>query len=103
LQGAFLGEGIEGMLDRTMPLRLVRDNMKVVLSQFSIIQIIMNSLYERIHQVPPNDDAYIESFNFILEREVIRRRFEYKSFEEAESTIGRDVWISTTMRNCIQP
>ncbi|MGC8505640.1 MAG: integrase core domain-containing protein, partial [Thermoplasmata archaeon] len=32
----------------------------------------------------------IESFNSILEREVIRR-FEFESFEEAESTIDRFV------------
>ncbi|MCL4480915.1 MAG: integrase core domain-containing protein [Candidatus Thermoplasmatota archaeon] len=33
-------------------------------------------------------DAHIESFNSILEKEVIRR-FEFSSFEDAKSTISR--------------
>jgi len=43
-----------------------------------------------IHPATPKEDAHIESFNSILEREVIRR-FEFESFEEAESTISRYV------------
>ena len=38
----------------------------------------------------PKEDAHIESFNLILEREV-RRRFEFESFEEAKSTIVKYV------------
>jgi putative transposase len=50
----------------------------------------MNIPHERIHPATPKEDAHIESFNSILEREVIRR-FEFESFEEAESTISRYV------------
>ena len=51
---------------------------------------LMNIPHERIHPATPKEDAHIESFNSILEREVIRR-FEFESFEEAKSTIGRYV------------
>ena len=50
----------------------------------------MNIPHERIHPATPKEDAHIESFNSILEREVIRR-FEFESFEEAQSTIDRFV------------
>ena len=50
----------------------------------------MNIPHERIHTATPKEDAHIESFNSILEREVIRR-FEFESFEEAKSTIDRFV------------
>jgi putative transposase len=50
----------------------------------------MSIPHERIHPATPKEDAHIESFNSILEREVIRR-FEFESFGEAESTIGRFV------------
>ena len=50
----------------------------------------MNIPHERIHPATPKEDAHIESFNSILEREVIRR-FEFESFEEAESTMDRFV------------
>ena len=50
----------------------------------------MNIPHERIHPSTPKEDAHIESFNSILEREVIRR-FEFESFEEAQSTIDRFV------------
>ncbi|EQD75615.1 transposase [mine drainage metagenome] len=49
---------------------------------------MMNIPHERIHPATPKEDAHIESFNSILEREVIRR-FEFETFEEAESTIIR--------------
>ena len=48
----------------------------------------MNIPHERIHPATPKEDAHIESFNSIPEREVIRR-FEFESLEEAESTIDR--------------
>ena len=51
---------------------------------------MMNIPHERIHPGTPKEDAHIESFNSILEREVIRK-FEFESFEEAESTIDRFV------------
>ena len=51
---------------------------------------MMNIPHERIHPATPKEDAHIESFNSILEREVIRR-FEFESFEEAESVIDRFV------------
>ena len=51
---------------------------------------MMNIPHERIHPATPKEDAHIESFNSILEREVIRR-FEFESFEEAKSTVERFV------------
>jgi putative transposase len=51
---------------------------------------MMNIPHERIHPATPKEDAHIESFNSILEREVIRR-FEFESYDEAKSTIGRFV------------
>ncbi|MHB8544960.1 MAG: transposase [Leptospirales bacterium] len=51
---------------------------------------MMNIPHERIHPATPKEDAYIESFNSILEREVIRR-FEFENFDDTESTIGRFV------------
>ena len=50
----------------------------------------MNIPHERIHPATPKEDAHIESFNSILEREVIRR-FEFETFEETDSTIKRFV------------
>ena len=50
----------------------------------------MNIPHERIHPATPKEDAHIESFNSILEREVIRR-FEFDTFEESDSTINRFV------------
>ena len=50
----------------------------------------MNIDHERIHPRTPKEDAHIESFNSILEREVIRR-FEFESFGDAEATINRFV------------
>ena len=47
-----------------------------------------NIAHERIHPATPKEDAHIESFNSILEKEVIRR-FEFSSFEDAENTISR--------------
>lgn len=44
--------------------------------------------HERIHPATPREDAHIESFNSILEKEVIRR-FEFSSFEDADGTIDR--------------
>ena len=47
-----------------------------------------NIKHERIHPATPREDAHIESFNSILEKEVIRR-FEFSSFEDADATIDR--------------
>jgi len=61
----------------------------------------MNISHERIHPATPKD-AHIESFNWILEREVIGR-FEFESFEEAESTISRyvDFYNNERLHNTI--
>ncbi len=48
----------------------------------------LNVAHERIHPATPREDAHIESFNAILEKEVIRR-FEFDSFRHAEQTISR--------------
>ena len=68
---------------------------------------MMNIPHERIHPATPKEDAHIESFNSILEREVIRR-FEFESFEEAQSTIDRFVVFYNNDRlhtaiECITP
>ena len=47
-----------------------------------------NIAHKRIHSATPKEDAHIESFNSILEKEGIRR-FEFSSFEDAENTIFR--------------
>jgi putative transposase len=47
-----------------------------------------NIAHERIHPATPKEDAHIEFFNSILEKEVIRK-FEFSSFEDAENTIFR--------------
>ena len=49
-----------------------------------------NIPHGRIHPVNPKGVAHIESFNSILESEVIRR-VEFGGFEEAQSTIDRFV------------
>ena len=56
-----------------------------------IVELFLSSCniaHERIHPATPKEDAHIESFNSILEKEVIRR-FEFSSFEDAENTIYR--------------
>ena len=49
---------------------------------------MMNIYHERIHPATPKENGYIESFNSILEREVIRR-FEFDTFVETKDTIKR--------------
>jgi putative transposase len=51
---------------------------------------MINIPHERIHPATPKEDAHIEPFNSILEREVMRR-LEFEGLEEAKSTIGRYV------------
>ena len=50
----------------------------------------MNIPHERIHPATPKEDTHIESFNSIIEREVIIR-FEFESFDEPRCTIARFV------------
>ena len=52
----------------------------------------MNVPHERIYPTTPSEDARIEWFNSILERELIRR-FAFESFHEAKSTLGRFVYF----------
>ena len=59
---------------------------------------IINIPHERIHPSTQKEDVLIESFNSILEREVIWR-FEFESLEETELTIG-DSWIYIITRDC---
>jgi putative transposase len=44
--------------------------------------------HERIHPATPKEDVHIESFNFILVKDVIMR-FEFSTFEYVENTILR--------------
>ena len=48
----------------------------------------MNIAHERIHPATPREDAHIESFNSILEKELMRR-FEFYGFRDAEQAIFR--------------
>ena len=51
-------------------------------------QFVSRIAHERIHPSTRKEDTHIESFNSILEKEVVRK-FEFSSFEDAESTIDR--------------
>ena len=51
---------------------------------------MMNIPHDRMHSAKPKEDAHIDSFKSVLEMEVIIR-FEFESFEESKSTIGRYV------------
>ena len=69
--------------------RLRSDNgTQFVCSKVERLLDLMHIEHERIHPQTPKEDAHIESFNSILEREVIRR-FEFSSFEDAKSTVER--------------
>ena len=69
--------------------RLRSDNgTQFVCSRVEQLLDLMHIEHERIHPQTPKEDAHIESFNSILEREVIRR-FEFSSFEDARSTVER--------------
>ena len=82
---AFLERGIHAI----SKVRIRSDNGTQFVS--SVVELFLSSSHiehERIHPATPKEDAHIESFNSILEKEVIRR-FEFSSFEDAESTIER--------------
>ena len=82
---AFLDRGIM----QINKVRIRSDNGTQFVSR--IVELFLSSCniaHERIHPATPKEDAHIESFNSILEKEVIRR-FEFSSFEDAESTISR--------------
>ena len=82
---AFLDRGIE----RISHVRIRSDNGTQFVSR--TVELFLSSsniAHERIHPATPREDAHIESFNSILEKEVIRR-FEFSSFEDAENTISR--------------
>ena len=69
--------------------RLRSDNRtQFVCSKVERLLDMMRIEHERIHPQTPKEDAHIESFNSILEREVIRR-FEFNSFEDTKATVGR--------------
>ncbi|EQD32397.1 integrase, catalytic region, partial [mine drainage metagenome] len=82
---SFLERGIQAI----SRVRIRSDNGTQFVSR--IVELFLSSSqieHERIHPATPKEDAHIESFNSILEKEVIRR-FEFLSFENAESTIER--------------
>ena len=82
---AFLDRGIMQIKN----VRIRSDNVTRHVSR--IVELFLSSCniaHERIHPATPKDDAHIESFNSILEKEVIRK-FEFSSFEDAENTISR--------------
>ena len=82
---AFLERGIQAI----SKVRIRSDNGTQFTSR--IVDLFLstrNIAHERIHPATPKEDAHIESFNSILEKEVIRR-FEFSSFEDAENTISR--------------
>ena len=82
---AFLDRGIE-MISRV---RIRSDNGTQFVSR--MVELLLSSSnidHERIHPATLKEDAHIESFNSILEKEVIRR-FKFSTFEDAENTIFR--------------
>ena len=82
---AFLDRGIMQIKN----VRIRSDNFTRHVSR--IVELFLSSsniAHERIHPATPKEDAQIESFNSILEKEVIRR-FEFSSFEDADNTISR--------------
>ena len=82
---AFLDRGIMQIRN----VRIKSDNGTQFVSR--IVELFLSSCniaHERIHPATPKEDAHIESFNSILEKEVIRG-FEFSSFEDAENTISR--------------
>ena len=82
---AFPDRGIE----RISHVRIRSENCTQFVSR--TVELFLSSSnidHERIHPATPKEDAHIESFNSILEKEVIRR-FEFSSFENAENTISR--------------
>ena len=84
---AFHGRGI----GETGNVRIRKDNgTQLVCNTIEEFPAMMSIGHERIHPRTPKEDAHIESFDTILEREVIRR-FEFESFGDAEATINRFV------------
>ena len=82
---AFLDRGIE----KIPPVRIRSDSgTQFVIGTVEMFMLPSNFDHERIHSAIPKKDAHIESFNSILEKEMIRR-FEFSSFEDADKTISR--------------
>ena len=82
---AFLERGIQAI----SKVRIRSDNGTQFVSRMVELFLSSQSIeHERIHPATPKEDAHIESFNSILEKEVIRR-FEFSSFEDADSTLDR--------------
>ena len=68
--------------------RIRNDNSTQFVS--TIVELFLSSsniAHERTHPATLKEDAHIESINSIFEKEVIRK-FEFSSFEDAESTIS---------------
>ncbi len=82
---AFLDRGVHAISG----VRIRSDNGTQFVSRMVELFLSSQSIeHERIHPATPKEDAHIESFNSILEKEVIRR-FEFSSFEDAMGTIFR--------------
>jgi putative transposase len=82
---AFLDRGVMQIKN----LHIRRANVNCYISK--IVELYLSSFkmaHERIHPAMPKEDAHIESFNSIQEREVIKR-FEFSSFEDEEKIISR--------------
>ena len=72
-------------------MRIRNDNeTQLVCSTVEEFLAMMNIDHDCIHHRIPKEDVHIESFNSILEREVIKG-FELESFGIAEATINRFV------------
>ena len=83
---AFLDRRIE----KIPHVRIRNDNCTQFVSR--TVELFLSSSnidHERIHPATPKEDAHIESFNSMLEKEVIRR-FEFSFLENAENTIVID-------------
>ena len=81
----------ERVLDNISGIRMRSDNgTQFICNTVEKFISMMNIPHERIHHAASRDDEHIESFNSILEREIIGR-FEFESIEEVKSTIVRYV------------
>ncbi len=78
--------------------RIGNDNgARVICRRVEEMLAFMNISHVRIHSATPMEDAHIESFNSILEKEVMRM-LEFDSFEVARPTVERFIDYYNTDR-----
>lgn len=78
------------------------NDIQFVCSRVERLLDLKHIVHELVHPLIPKEDADVDSFNSILEREVIWR-FEFSSFEDARSTVERfiDFYNADRSQNAI--